>query len=108
MNYHEDHEKKALDALAADMGLHDGANLDTVVVDRSEYDARLFDMTASCEWFRRIVLGLPIDDENLEAFAVRICDAMNAARTTRDFAVALKLVIEPLYNALQTIERKDD
>ena len=28
MNYHEDHEKRALDALAADMGLHDGANRD--------------------------------------------------------------------------------
>lgn len=31
MNYHEDHEKRALNALAADMGLHDGANRDAAL-----------------------------------------------------------------------------
>lgn len=47
--YHEDHEKRALDAIAKDMGLHDGANRDAalglpLVMTGSDSTARLNEM----------------------------------------------------------------
>lgn len=103
-------DAKALDEIARNMASAPSV-LDTEA-DSDEMYNRLFEVTANLEWFRRMLLGKPTDgpsdDVELEAYARRLCDAMNKAVTLRDYANAMRLVIDPLHALLQTIERKDD
>jgi hypothetical protein len=103
-------DAKALDEIAKNMASAPSV-LDTEADADEMYD-RLFVVTANLEWFRLILLGKPTDrpseDVELDAYARRICDAMNKAVTLRDYANAMRLAIDPLHTVLQSIKKKEE